>query len=667
MYESNSMVGVEPRILASAEMVDDLFKIILGRPIDNDEFKNANHNLHPIAYWVDRLLKSKEFEMKFLRDVGATKTSPDFIRDSCFRVPRLREAKIPNKILVTGSCLTESWVHTLRSLHPNVEIRYIIFNNASDLEDIEKSILNEFKFQVAQIPIRSIVPDSILISKMGNATEEEANSIFSECVERLKLNFDKVMKYNHELGLPVSILNFAVPQINPLGLMFPRYSLSNFVHFVEQLNVELAKMAMNEVNVTVIDFDSICSSLGKRYVLDDLTSFSNHGSFLGGSFTSDDIALSPYGVIADIFSPKVKEVVEAIFNECVQCNEIAGSTDKIKLVIFDLDGTLWRGVPAEMEQLIPAHRLSEGWPLGMVEAAAFLKKRGVLLAIASKNSRENVDLIWNYVYGAKFPMSNFAVVKVSWESKALAVEEILRETNLLPGNCLFVDDNPVERGLIKEAFPKIEVIDGPISTWRRALLWGAELQVPSITAESAKRTESIRAIAKRDEIKARVSKEEYLKSIDVKIDISIVETTHDFAFSRIFELLNKTNQFNSTGVRWSRNELDKFFAEGGVIVAATVSDKYTEYGLTGMFLCNGSCCVQMILSCRIFGLGVEQALFSRFIELSGDASSRTVAFASTEKNGPCATFLRSLGLDSLRSNGGIVEYYALLPSVSPDK
>jgi len=117
--------------------------------------------------------------------------------------------------------------------------------------------------------------------------------------------------------------------------------------------------------------------------------------------------------------------------------------DQVKLVIVDLDDTLWRGVIAE--EGIDRPMVTEGWPAGLVEALVTLKKRGVLLAIASKNDEDRIRSFWPHLYGGRLELADFASVKINWQSKAENIAQILKETNLLPRNVVFLDDNPVER------------------------------------------------------------------------------------------------------------------------------------------------------------------------------------------------------------------------------
>lgn len=635
-----SAVNVD-EALADSAAIEAMFNSILGRSANDEKFLAEVENKHTINYWVKRLVESdefaKRFEVKRQNDPRLSRGLPD----RQFRVPSLSERILPERILVTGSCLSEVWRHVLNGTHPEVKVEHILFNNASDLPDISDEDLKKYSFQVAQIPVRSLISDGELLSSaFSSGNDNEAGKLFEECVSRLARNIAALRKYSDQIGIPLLFLNFAVPQISPLGRLLPRYSLSNYSYFVSRLNQVLDEEVRAIKGAHVIDFDGILSSLGKRYFMDDVTSHGNHASFMGAAYPDYELNLTPVGSYEEIFNPKVAEITLATFNECCAVHETIVSDKKVKLVIFDLDGTLWRGVAADGDDLGP--HMTEGWPLGMLEAAAILRNRGILIAIASKNEYSNVESAWNHLYGKRFPLDRFVSVKANWNPKVQNIGEILAETNLLPGNVLFVDDNPVEREQIKFAYPDMYVIDGPVGTWRRTLLWASELQVPYITEESKSRTESIKSMVAREQIKAQVSDQDYVASLQVVVRIGEIENRNHRRFPRAFELLNKTNQFNSTGRRWTESEIESYFIDGGVMICADVSDRLSEYGMTAVMLYKNGECTQFVMSCRVFGLRVEFSLADYVARKNSGLRATTYLFKKTEKNGPFKNFLVKL-------------------------
>ncbi len=161
--------------------------------------------------------------------------------------------------------------------------------------------------------------------------------------------------------------------------------------------------------------------------------------------------------------------------------------DEVKMVCVDLDDTLWRGVLAEMEvDHIDIDPAVEGWPLGIVEVLLTLRRRGIILALVSKNSLDCIRAPWDKVFSSRLKLDDFAILKVSWNSKAIGIREAIEEAGLLPRNVVFLDDNPTERAAVSDAFADRRVIGSSHYYWKRILMWSAETQGAAITAESSR-------------------------------------------------------------------------------------------------------------------------------------------------------------------------------------
>jgi FkbH-like protein len=186
--------------------------------------------------------------------------------------------------------------------------------------------------------------------------------------------------------------------------------------------------------------------------------------------------------------------------------------------------------------------------------------------------------------------------------------------NLLPKSVVFIDDNPVERAAVKAAFPEIRVLGPNPYLWRRILLWSPETQVASITAESAARTEMVQKQVEREEQRQHLSREEFLASLGVRATLSEVSSTADRRFPRTLELINKTNQFNTTGKRWTLQEFTGFFRDSGRCFVLDVTDRYTAYGIVGVLLVQDDAIVQFVMSCRVVGMDVEVAAVSGVLQ-----------------------------------------------------
>ena len=191
---------------------------------------------------------------------------------------------------------------------------------------------------------------------------------------------------------------------------------------------------------------------------------------------------------------------------------------------------------------------------------------------------------------------------------------ILQAVNLRPANVVFVDDNPVERAAMAHAYPGMRILGRYPFYLRRTLLWTPETQVARISQESATRTTTIQAKLERDHAQHTLDRDAFLATLDLRVATFEV-TPEDGAFPRAFELLNKTNQFNTTGRRWTLPEITAARRASLRIFAFEAEDRFTAYGLVGVCLVQGAHIEQVVMSCRVNGLDVEMAALSDVVAM----------------------------------------------------
>jgi FkbH-like protein len=120
----------------------------------------------------------------------------------------------------------------------------------------------------------------------------------------------------------------------------------------------------------------------------------------------------------------------------------------------------------------------------------------------------------------------------------------------------------------------------------------------------------VQSQANREAARKALSHDDFLAGVAPRVRLFPIAGSKDPKFARMFELLNKTNQFNSTGRRWTAVQCDGHLAAGGRIYAFEVEDKYTKYGLVGVLFVHHSDIVQFVMSCRVLGLDVEIAVLA---------------------------------------------------------
>jgi len=550
------------------------------------------------------------------------------------------------KVLLIGSCLSENLVIRIREFLRREKrdpdsLHHLLVNHLSALPEEPEAPIESYSFQIIQTPLRGVLHESHYLG-VDFHNPAVLNSLQESAISHLKLFLENYLGYNTRHGLTSFVTGFIVPQQNPLGRMMPRHSLSNLQYLVRQLNQRLEEICRTRSNVHYVDLDEIASRIGKRHILDDSIHALSHGAMAGDfDHDHDRTRLQPPEPFSKSRELKTEEFLDAVWEDLLDRYEILTRRDPVKIVIVDLDDTLWRGVLAE--DGIHPHGM-EGWPLGVVEALQFLKKRGILLAIASKNDESLIREKWEEIFQGRLRLDDFAAVRINWNPKVQSIREILEETNLLPGNALFIDDNPVERNEVGREFAGIRVLGEDLYGIREYLLTAPELDVPSITEESSRRTEMIQAQSEREHTRSSMSREEFLQSLNLKVVGHVIKSPSDQSFERACELLNKTNQFNTTGRRWTTEEIGRFFAEGGVFHAFKVTDRFTAYGLVGLLLIQGNCIRQFVMSCRVVGLDVEQRMLRSVVDRI-NTPEVTAVYEKTEKNHLCADLYPKNGFE----------------------
>lgn len=307
----------------------------------------------------------------------------------------------------------------------------------------------------------------------------------------------------------------------------------------------------------------------------------------------------------------------------IQCSLDKLRTLRRKVLVLDLDNTLWGGVIGEDGV--------EGITLDSAHEGAIyqdaqreikkMQQMGVLLAIASKNNMDDVRKVFEEHPHMILKESDFVSMYVNWEPKWDNIRKMALELNLGLDSFVFVDDNEAEREAMRLHEPEVEVVDFPQDITKLAdcmrkvyenYFWSWEL-----TEEDQKKTIEYRQEKKREEDKkSAVSYEEYLKSLHTKIKI---EDVSEETKTRAVQLMNKTNQFNVCTIRMDELELEKYQKEKkGHILIAEVSDKYGNSGwvVELLYHMDGKIALidNLLMSCRVMGRCIEDAIADAFFE-----------------------------------------------------
>ena len=442
-------------------------------------------------------------------------------------------------------------------------------------------------------------------------------------------------------GAPILIDNLPEPTVQPLGLA--ERGAGGHRNRVRAANLALADLVEAFADVHVVDIAHI---LPADLIDDGLLSFSHLGSpgWLLQRPESEKAAV--HGLMPEpdsLGDPTRRERVAARAHfDALAC---VLALDAKKLVVVDLDGVLWPGVLAETGQPfawtpeISGLASHIGVYVGLHEALKALKRRGVLLAAASKNDEALVRELWRYP--EHYPrerlltLDDFVAHRIGWGDKPTALREIAAELGFDLSALLFIDDSPHERERVRAELPQVEVWGEDLYALRRRLLDDPRLQRPRVTEEAARRGDLVKAQLSRQRLRADAADEAAFRaSLDIVCDIF---SPGPDDLPRIAELFQRTTQCNATGARFSPAEL-----AAASVTALRVSDRFADHGLVGAAVVRDGEIAGFALSCRVIGLGVEQKLLAAVVAAHGPLAAR---IHETPRNAPVRWLYRDGGFE----------------------
>lgn len=323
-----------------------------------------------------------------------------------------------------------------------------------------------------------------------------------------------------------------------------------------------------------------------------------------------------------------------------------------KGIITDLDDTLWRGLLGEVGVSGVQWSLEHGAHVHTLyqQMLANLAERGVLVAVASKN---DVSLVHDALRRDDLIVAadRLFPVHASWGPKSAAIRAVLETWNVGADSVVFIDDSPLELAEVAAAYPEVECLrfepNSPVAVValleRVADLFGRA----GVRAEDRIRAESIRnagAVREAMDTGAHDS-DAFVAGLRAEIALEVTTAPDD---ERAFELLNKTNQFNLNGRRYTTAEWHAALARPGAFVAtASYRDKFGPLGKIAVALGTTSGTELRldgwVLSCRAFARRIEFAMLRGLFE-SFAVDAIVLDVARTARNGPTADLLTALGL-----------------------
>ena len=243
---------------------------------------------------------------------------------------------------------------------------------------------------------------------------------------------------------------------------------------------------------------------------------------------------------------------------------------------------------------------------------------------------------------------HFAAWQINWGDKVSNMTALAKELNLGIDSFVFLDDDPFQENLMREAFPSVATI---ASKDEKELVEHLK-RFPgfvsfTLTEEDRRRGEMYAQERERRTLEASSQTlEDFLKNLELSVTMSEVS---DATLPRAAQLTQKTNQFNLTTKRYTEEQLKQFLADGGKAWTVAAKDRFGDYGIIGLLMAKPKAAIwdieNFLLSCRILGKGVEQRVVDFFAKEAERGAIKDILakYIPTSKNGQVEKFWDGVG------------------------
>lgn len=437
------------------------------------------------------------------------------------------------------------------------------------------------------------------------------------------------------------------PQSTPLGVLDASHPASER-HLRAELNLQLFQHAQRAPRTRLFDLAAVVESVGTARAYDSRLFHLSRCPF--SREAQQAIAAALCRALSPLVSPPAK------------------------VLVLDLDNTLWGGVVGEDG---PAGLSISDSGLGAAfaafqEALLCLRHQGVLLCVASKNNEADALEVLDHHPGMRLRRHHLSAWRIGWQPKSESLRALARELGLGLDAFVFIDDNPVECAEVRQQLPQVTVLQLPQdpADYVEALRALPVLDRMSLTAEDRLRPEHYAAQRARRALEMPSEREggeqgaapgpgtradpealsAHLRDLGLRLFVRRLRAED---VPRAAQLTQKTNQFNLTTIRRTEGEMEALRRDPACAVyVAEVADRYGEYGLTALAIVTpapgdeGAAALDtLLLSCRVLGRGVETGLLQVIArDLRRAGKLRLLGrFVPTAKNAPARDFLQAHG------------------------
>jgi FkbH-like protein len=346
--------------------------------------------------------------------------------------------------------------------------------------------------------------------------------------------------------------------------------------------------------------------------------------------------------------PRLADVV------CAHCAAALGLTAKVLAV--DLDNTLWGGIIGEdlLEGIRVGPSSAEGE--GYCELQQYLKElqqRGVLLAVCSKNNPADAELPFRRHDDMPLKLDDFAAFVANWDDKPTNLERIADSLSLGLDSFVFLDDNPLERAMVRSRLPQVTVPECGDTPWEMlaALRRGLYFESVALTEEDRLRHDVYRGNAARTAAEQTApSLESFLAGLEMTARHGPVDAQ---TLPRVAQLINKTNQFNLTTRRYTEEQVAAMASSPDWWCRwFRLADRFGDHGLIGVLLARKDAVEWRIdtwlMSCRVLGRRMEDFMCACLLAAAQHEGVQAVVgqYIPSEKNAVVSGLYPRLGFEA---------------------
>ena len=407
----------------------------------------------------------------------------------------------------------------------------------------------------------------------------------------------------------IVVFNYTEPRHSPWGVRHPE---------IEATNRALDQFAEKTPGVVIFDFARLSLETGLASLYDPRL---------------DYVSRTPFG-------PSAQLAIARGLARLIRATRVPPA----KCLVLDLDNTLWGGILGEAGP--GGIELGNDYPGSLYRdfqlAVRTFRDRGILLAIASKNNDTETIQILQQHPDMVLRLEDFAAVQIHWNDKASSLRAIASQLRIGLDSLVFYDDSPIERAWIRTELPEVTVIEVPVDPLQRvAALYACEaFDQTALSDEDRKRASLYQLDQKREEVRSEShTLSDFLTTLQIRVTTGRVDGD---TLPRVAQLINKTNQFNLTGRRYTESEIQQQIDTGAIALWLRASDRFGDYGLVGAAIALPESAEvwridTFVLSCRILGRQVENELLSALTREVGAKRLRP-EYIPTGRNAPAKLF-----------------------------